>query len=81
MDCVLLINMNMCVCVQVQSIDNKLDLLLNFYTHCLKKRSSNFTLSSLLDPDLTSDYHSPTDQRDLFPSANTLNISESGNLE
>ncbi|TKS88447.1 Potassium voltage-gated channel subfamily KQT member 4 KQT-like 4 [Collichthys lucidus] len=46
-------------------------------------RSSNFTLSTLLDPDLTSDYHSPTDQRDLFTSANTLNISmsESGNLE
>ncbi|KAF3707480.1 Potassium voltage-gated channel subfamily KQT member 4 [Channa argus] len=68
---------------QVQSIENKLDLLLNFYTQCLKKGSSHFTLSSLLDPDLTSDYHSPTDQRDLFPSANTLNISqsESGNLE
>ncbi|XP_005917456.1 potassium voltage-gated channel subfamily KQT member 4 isoform X2 [Simochromis diagramma] len=68
---------------QVQSIENKLDLLLNFYSQCLKKGSSNFTLSSLLDPDLTSDYHSPTDQRDLFPSANTLNISqsESGNLE
>lgn len=74
-----------CVCVfdQVQSIENKLDLLLNFYSQCLKKGSSNFTLSTLLDPDLTSDYHSPTDQRDLFPSANTLNISmsESGNLE
>ncbi|XP_070777507.1 potassium voltage-gated channel subfamily KQT member 4-like isoform X3 [Enoplosus armatus] len=68
---------------QVQSIENKLDLLLNFYSQCLKKGSSNFTLSSLLDPDLTSDYHSPTDQRDLFPSANTLNISqsESGNLD
>ncbi|XP_068431548.1 potassium voltage-gated channel subfamily KQT member 4 isoform X2 [Clinocottus analis] len=66
---------------QVQSIENKVDLLLSFYTQCLKKGSSHFTLSSLLDPDLTSDYHSPTDQRDLFPSANTLNISESGNLE
>ncbi|XP_040909979.1 potassium voltage-gated channel subfamily KQT member 4 isoform X2 [Toxotes jaculatrix] len=66
---------------QVQSIENKLDLLLNFYSQCLKKGSSHFTLTSLLDPDLTSDYHSPTDQRDLFPSANTLNISESGNLE
>uniref|UniRef100_A0A674NPC5 Potassium voltage-gated channel subfamily Q member 4 n=1 Tax=Takifugu rubripes TaxID=31033 RepID=A0A674NPC5_TAKRU len=68
---------------QVQSIENKLDLLLNLYSHCLKKGSSNYTLSTLLDPDLTSDYHSPTDQRDLFPSANTLNIStsESGNLE
>lgn len=68
---------------QVQSIENKLDILLNLYSQCLKKGSSHFTLSSLLDPDLTSDYHSPTDQRDLFPSANTLNISqsESGNLE
>ncbi|XP_048057575.1 potassium voltage-gated channel subfamily KQT member 4 [Megalobrama amblycephala] len=68
---------------QVQSIENKLDLLLNFYTQCLKKGSSHFTLSSLLEPDLTSDYHSPTDQRDLFPSANTLNIShsDSGNME
>uniref|UniRef100_A0AAZ3NSQ6 Potassium voltage-gated channel subfamily Q member 4 n=1 Tax=Oncorhynchus tshawytscha TaxID=74940 RepID=A0AAZ3NSQ6_ONCTS len=68
---------------QVQSIEDKLDLLLNFYTQCLKKGSSNFTLSSLLEPDLTSDYHSPTDHRDLFPSANTLNIShsESSNME
>ncbi|XP_021415602.2 potassium voltage-gated channel subfamily KQT member 4 isoform X2 [Oncorhynchus mykiss] len=68
---------------QVQSIENKLDLLLNFYTQCLKKGSSNFTLSSLLEPDLTSDYHSPTDHRDLFPSANTLNIShsESSNIK
>ncbi|KAM4539754.1 potassium voltage-gated channel subfamily KQT member 4 [Odontesthes bonariensis] len=67
---------------QVQSIENKLDLLLNFYSQCLKKGSSHVTLSSLLDPDLTSDYHSPTDQRDLFPSANTLiSHSESGSLE
>ncbi|KAM6899322.1 potassium voltage-gated channel subfamily KQT member 4 isoform 1-T1 [Xenentodon cancila] len=68
---------------QVQSIENKLDLLLNFYSQCLKKGSSHVTLSSLLESDLTSDYHSPTDQRDLFPSANTLNISQSdsGNLE
>ncbi|XP_041739878.1 potassium voltage-gated channel subfamily KQT member 4 [Coregonus clupeaformis] len=68
---------------QVQSIENKLDLLLNFYTQCLKKGSSNFTLSSLLEPDLTLDYHSPTDYRDLFPSANTLNVShsESSKLE
>ncbi|KAL0961852.1 hypothetical protein UPYG_G00332500 [Umbra pygmaea] len=66
---------------QVQSIENKLDILLNFYSQCLKKGSSNFTLSSLLEPDLTSDYHSPTDQRDLFPSAHTLNISQSSNME
>ncbi|KAJ8334557.1 hypothetical protein SKAU_G00401960 [Synaphobranchus kaupii] len=62
---------------QVQSIENKLDLLLNFYTQCLKKGSSN-TLSSMLEPDLTSDYHSPTDHRELFLSANTLTISRSG---
>ncbi|XP_061903245.1 potassium voltage-gated channel subfamily KQT member 4 isoform X3 [Entelurus aequoreus] len=69
---------------QIQSIENKLDLLLSFYSQCLKKGSSHLTLSTLLDPDLTSDYHSPTDQRDLFPSANTLNNisqSESCNLE
>ncbi|XP_024863038.1 potassium voltage-gated channel subfamily KQT member 4 isoform X2 [Kryptolebias marmoratus] len=68
---------------QVQSIESKLDLMLNFYSQCLKKGSSHATLSSLLDPDLTSDYHSPTDHKDLFPSANTLNISrsESDNLE
>ncbi|MBN3307542.1 potassium voltage-gated channel subfamily KQT member 4 [Amia ocellicauda] len=60
---------------QVQSIENKLDLLLNFYTQCLKK-GSPFTLS-LLEPDLTSDYHSATDPHDLFPSATTLDISRS----
>ncbi|TRZ01257.1 hypothetical protein DNTS_008040 [Danionella cerebrum] len=66
---------------QVQSIENKLDLLLNFYSQCLKKGSSHFTLSSLLEPD--SDYNSPTDKHDLFPSANTLNIShsDSGNMD
>lgn len=71
------------VASQVQSIDNKMDLLLNFYSQCLKKGSSHFTLSSLLEPDLTSDYHSPTDQRELFPSATTLNIahSDSGNMD
>ncbi|XP_037549162.1 potassium voltage-gated channel subfamily KQT member 4 [Nematolebias whitei] len=68
---------------QVQSIESKLDLMLNFYSQCLKKGSSHATLSSLLDPDLTSDYNSPTDHKDLFPSANTLNISrfEGDNLE
>ncbi|XP_051792288.1 potassium voltage-gated channel subfamily KQT member 4-like isoform X6 [Erpetoichthys calabaricus] len=71
---------------QVQSIENKLDLLLNFYTHCLRKGSS-FTLAAmqlpLIDPDLTSDYHSPVDQRELFPSVQTLNIShsESGTMD
>ncbi|XP_028819235.1 potassium voltage-gated channel subfamily KQT member 4 isoform X1 [Denticeps clupeoides] len=68
---------------QVQSIESKLDLLLNFYSQCLKKGSSHFTLSSLLEPDITSDYHSVTEQMELFPSANTLNIShsDSGNME
>ncbi|XP_062343170.1 potassium voltage-gated channel subfamily KQT member 4 isoform X3 [Osmerus eperlanus] len=63
---------------QVQSIENKIDLLLNFYSQCLKKGSSHFTISSLLEPDITSDYHSPTEQRELFPSVTTLNISHSG---
>ncbi|XP_048850039.1 potassium voltage-gated channel subfamily KQT member 4-like isoform X2 [Brienomyrus brachyistius] len=62
---------------QVQSIESKLDMLLNFYTQCLKKGSSHVTLSSLLEAELTSDYHSPTDHQELFPSATTLNISRS----
>uniref|UniRef100_W5LZI4 Potassium voltage-gated channel subfamily Q member 4 n=1 Tax=Lepisosteus oculatus TaxID=7918 RepID=W5LZI4_LEPOC len=65
---------------QVQSIEHKLDLLLNFYTQCLKKGSALSLATmplTLLEPDLTSDYHSPTDQQELFPSANTLNISRS----
>ncbi|XP_077599944.1 potassium voltage-gated channel subfamily KQT member 4 isoform X3 [Stigmatopora nigra] len=68
---------------QIQSIEDKLDLLLNFYSQCLKKGSSSqVAISSLLlDTDLTSDYHSPTDQRDLFPSANTLSQSDSATLE
>ncbi|XP_076864979.1 potassium voltage-gated channel subfamily KQT member 4 isoform X2 [Brachyhypopomus gauderio] len=68
---------------QVQSIENKLDMLLNFYSQCLKKGSSNFTMSSLLEADLTSDYHSPVDQHELFPSANMINISnsDSGNMD
>ncbi|XP_077446053.1 potassium voltage-gated channel subfamily KQT member 4 isoform X3 [Stigmatopora argus] len=68
---------------QIQSIEDKLDLLLNFYSQCLKKGSSSqAALSSLfLDAELTSDYQSPTDQRDLFPSANTLSQSDSATLE
>ncbi|KAM9776484.1 potassium voltage-gated channel subfamily KQT member 4 isoform 12-T12 [Syngnathus typhle] len=68
---------------QIQSIENKLDLLLNLYSTCLKKGSSSqLALSSLLlDAEMTSDYHSPTDQRDLFPSANTLSQSDSAALE
>ncbi|XP_061615479.1 potassium voltage-gated channel subfamily KQT member 4 isoform X4 [Phyllopteryx taeniolatus] len=60
---------------QIQSIENKLDLLLSLYSQCLKRGSS----SQLAD--LTSDYHSPTDQRDLFPSANMLSQSDSATLE
>ncbi|XP_077404186.1 potassium voltage-gated channel subfamily KQT member 4 isoform X3 [Vanacampus margaritifer] len=68
---------------QIQSIENKIDLLLNLYSSCLKKGSSSqLTLSSLRpDGELTSDYHSPTDQRDLFPSANTLSHSPSATLD
>ncbi|XP_061677678.1 potassium voltage-gated channel subfamily KQT member 4 isoform X2 [Syngnathoides biaculeatus] len=69
---------------QIQSIENKLDLLLGLYSQCLKRGSSSQpALASLLAPDadLTSDYHSPTDQRDLFPSANTLSQSHSATLE
>ncbi|XP_061520579.1 potassium voltage-gated channel subfamily KQT member 4 [Phycodurus eques] len=62
---------------QIQSIENKLDLLLSLYSQCLKRGSS----SQLALADLTSDYHSPTGQRDLFPSANTLSQSDSATLE
>ncbi|PIO39041.1 hypothetical protein AB205_0048980, partial [Aquarana catesbeiana] len=73
---------------QVQSIEEKLDILLGFYSQCLKKGPvSSFTLSSmqmpLIDQDMTSDYHSPVDQGDISVSAQTLNISrsESNNME
>ncbi|XP_077338069.1 potassium voltage-gated channel subfamily KQT member 4 isoform X3 [Lithobates pipiens] len=73
---------------QVQSIEEKLDILLGFYSQCLKKGPvSSFTLSSmqmpLIDQDMTSDYHSPVDQGDISVSAQTLNISrsDSNNME
>ncbi|XP_075460739.1 potassium voltage-gated channel subfamily KQT member 4 isoform X2 [Ascaphus truei] len=73
---------------QVQSIEEKLDILLGFYSQCLRKGPvSSFTLSSmqmpLIDQDMTSDYQSPVDSGDLSVSAQTLNISrsDSTNLE
>ncbi|KAM4044979.1 potassium voltage-gated channel subfamily KQT member 4 isoform 2-T2 [Anomaloglossus baeobatrachus] len=67
---------------QVQSIEEKLDVLLGFYSHCLKKGpTSSSTLTSmqlpLIDHDMTSDYHSPVDHIDISVSAQTLNISRS----
>ncbi|XP_044142606.1 potassium voltage-gated channel subfamily KQT member 4 isoform X3 [Bufo gargarizans] len=67
---------------QVQSIEEKLDVLLGFYSQSLKKGPvSSSTLTSmqlpLIDHDMTSDYHSPVDQVDISVSAQTLNISRS----
>uniref|UniRef100_H3B0H4 Potassium voltage-gated channel subfamily Q member 4 n=1 Tax=Latimeria chalumnae TaxID=7897 RepID=H3B0H4_LATCH len=68
---------------QVQSIEQKLDLLLDVYSQCLRKGSdSSFTLVTnmqlpLIDHDLTSDYHSPVGHADISMSAQTLNISRS----
>ncbi|KAM4700268.1 potassium voltage-gated channel subfamily KQT member 4 isoform 1-T1 [Discoglossus pictus] len=67
---------------QVQSIEDKLDVLLGFYSQCLRKGpTSSFTLTSLqmplIDQDMTSDYQSPVDQGDISVSAQTLNISRS----
>ncbi|XP_043938121.1 potassium voltage-gated channel subfamily KQT member 4 [Protopterus annectens] len=64
---------------QVQSIDQKMDLLLEFYTQCLRKGSLTFDSLrfNLVDHDLTSDYHSPVDHVDISTSAQTLTISRS----
>ncbi|XP_069827413.1 potassium voltage-gated channel subfamily KQT member 4 isoform X3 [Dendropsophus ebraccatus] len=67
---------------QVQSIEEKLDILLGFYSQFLKKGpTSSSTVTSmqlpLIDHDMTSDYHSPVDQVDISVSAQTLNISRS----
>ncbi|XP_069478645.1 potassium voltage-gated channel subfamily KQT member 4 [Ambystoma mexicanum] len=67
---------------QVQSIEQKLDILLGFYSQVLRKGSvSSFTLATLqiplIDQDLTSDYHSPVDHADISMSAQTLNFSRS----
>uniref|UniRef100_A0A8B9NLC0 Potassium voltage-gated channel subfamily Q member 4 n=1 Tax=Accipiter nisus TaxID=211598 RepID=A0A8B9NLC0_9AVES len=67
---------------QVQSIEQKLDLLLGLYSQCLRKGSINsFSLAAVqvppCEPDITSDYHSPVDHEDISVSAQTLNISRS----
>ncbi|NXJ69282.1 KCNQ4 protein, partial [Rostratula benghalensis] len=67
---------------QVQSIEQKLDLLLGIYSQCLRKGSTNsFSLAAVQvppgEPDITSDYHSPVDHEDISVSAQTLNISRS----
>uniref|UniRef100_A0A6I8RAX9 Potassium channel, voltage gated KQT-like subfamily Q, member 4 n=1 Tax=Xenopus tropicalis TaxID=8364 RepID=A0A6I8RAX9_XENTR len=67
---------------QVQSIEDKLDILLGFYSQCIRKGpASSFTLTSmqmpLIDQEMTSDYQSPVDPVDFSVSAQTLNISHS----
>ncbi|XP_067862482.1 potassium voltage-gated channel subfamily KQT member 4-like [Heptranchias perlo] len=71
---------------QVQSIEQKLDMLLMIYSQSLSKGSvTALTLAAmnipLIDQDLTSDYHSPVDTTDISTSAQTLNISATTNLE
>ncbi|KAM9687500.1 potassium voltage-gated channel subfamily KQT member 4 isoform 4-T4 [Trichechus inunguis] len=65
---------------QVESIEHKLDLLLGFYSRCLRSGTST-SLGTvqvpLFDPDITSDYHSPVDHEDISVSAQTLSISRS----
>uniref|UniRef100_A0A2K5CBJ2 Potassium voltage-gated channel subfamily Q member 4 n=1 Tax=Aotus nancymaae TaxID=37293 RepID=A0A2K5CBJ2_AOTNA len=65
---------------QVQSIEHKLDLLLGFYSRCLRSGTSaslGTVQMPLFDPDITSDYHSPVDHEDISVSAQTLSISRS----
>ncbi|PNI52527.1 KCNQ4 isoform 3, partial [Pan troglodytes] len=65
---------------QVQSIEHKLDLLLGFYSRCLRSGTSaslGAVQVPLFDPDITSDYHSPVDHEDISVSAQTLSISRS----
>ncbi|XP_045332802.1 potassium voltage-gated channel subfamily KQT member 4 isoform X7 [Leopardus geoffroyi] len=65
---------------QVQSIEHKLDLLLGFYSRCLRSGTSaslGTVQVPLFDPDITSDYHSPVDHEDISVSAQTLTISRS----
>uniref|UniRef100_A0A8D0HT19 Potassium voltage-gated channel subfamily Q member 5 n=1 Tax=Sphenodon punctatus TaxID=8508 RepID=A0A8D0HT19_SPHPU len=61
---------------QVQSIESKLDCLLDIYQQVLRKGSASaFTLASFQLPrfecDQTSDYQSPVDSKDLSSSAQT----------
>uniref|UniRef100_G1LZJ9 Potassium voltage-gated channel subfamily Q member 4 n=1 Tax=Ailuropoda melanoleuca TaxID=9646 RepID=G1LZJ9_AILME len=65
---------------QVQSIEHKLDMLLGFYSRCLRSGTSaslGTVQVPLFDPDITSDYHSPVDHEDISVSAQTLSISRS----
>lgn len=65
---------------QVQSIEHKLDVLLGFYSRCLRSGTSaslGTVQVPLFDPDITSDYHSPVDHEDISVSAQTLSISRS----
>ncbi|XP_052019839.1 potassium voltage-gated channel subfamily KQT member 4-like [Apodemus sylvaticus] len=65
---------------QVQSIEQKLDLLLGFYSRCLRSGTSaslGTVQVPLFDLDITSDYHSPVDHEDISVSAQTLSISRS----
>lgn len=71
---------------QVQSIEQKLDMLLLIYSQSLSKGSTTaLTLAAmnipLIDQDLTSDYHSPVDTTDISMSTQTLNISTNTNTE
>lgn len=64
----------------MQSIEQKLDLLLGFYSRCLRSGTSaslGTVQVPLFDPDITSDYHSPVDHEDISVSAQTLSISRS----
>ncbi|KAK2106547.1 Potassium voltage-gated channel sub KQT member 4, partial [Saguinus oedipus] len=65
---------------RLQSIEHKLDLLLGFYSRCLRSGTSaslGTVQMPLFDPDITSDYHSPVDHEDISVSAQTLSISRS----
>ncbi|XP_069752015.1 potassium voltage-gated channel subfamily KQT member 4-like isoform X1 [Narcine bancroftii] len=71
---------------QVQSIEQKLDILLMIYSQSLSKDSTtSLTLAAmnipLIDQDLTSDYHSPVDTTDISMSTQTLNLSTNTNIE
>ncbi|KAI6073424.1 Potassium voltage-gated channel subfamily KQT member 4-like protein [Aix galericulata] len=67
---------------QVQSIEQKLDVLLGLYSQCLRKGCANsFSLGAVRvppgEPDSTSDYHSPVEHEDISASAQTLSSSRS----
>lgn len=67
---------------QVQSIEQKLDVLLGLYSQCLRRGCANsFSLGAVRvppgEPDSTSDYHSPVEHEDISASAQTLSSSRS----